>query len=174
MIETKSTWPYIDIFSHYKGNISTFVETGTCSGDSVQDAIKLGFTKILSVDISTDCIANCAAKFEEEIESGLVRLFVGDSRQVFPIMLQLVNERAMFWLDAHQDANNTVREEISCLYNHHIKNHIIIIDDIPLYFNEESLKELQHNISLINEKYIFEFNSMHGKEKYQLIAYINE
>ena len=171
MIETKSTWPYIDLFKQYKGNINTFVETGTCSGDSVQDAIKLGFTKILSVEINPDYFSNCCIKFEQEIESGLVKLFLGDSIQTFPLMLQQINESAMFWLDAHQDANITVNQELLYLTQHPIKNNVIIIDDIPLYFDEQGIKNLQYTLNIINQNFKFAFNPMHGHERYQMVAY---
>jgi hypothetical protein len=165
-------WPYIDIFRKYKKDIDIFVETGTHYGASVQDAICLGFTKIFSVDISALYIGHCLDKFNNEIKSGQVKLFLGDSRNVFPKMLKEVNKKAMFWLDAHQDASFTVFEELAFIKTHSIRNHTIIIDDIPLYFNENGKTILKNTISEINKNYKFDFYSMHGKEEYQIIAYV--
>jgi hypothetical protein len=172
MIETKSTWPYIDIFRKYKGNTNIFVETGTHYGDSVQDALRLDFKKAFSVEINPACVNYCFKKFEKEIADGTVHLFLGDSRDVFPLILKEVNEQAMFWLDAHQDASFTIFEELAFINTHSIRNHTIIIDDIPLYFNENGKTILKNTISQINQNYKFDFYPMHGKEEYQLIAYV--
>jgi hypothetical protein len=164
-------WPYIDIFRKYKGNINTFVETGTHYGASVQDALDLGFDKILSVDINSVFVSICLEKFENEIKTGKVKLFLGNSVSVFPKMLEEVTERSMFWLDAHQDANTTVLFELAQLYSHPIKNHTIIIDDIPLYFKGENKTKLENTIKTINSNYVIEYNPMHNQEEYQLIAH---
>ncbi|MFA5395407.1 MAG: hypothetical protein WC346_05235 [Methanogenium sp.] len=164
-------WPYIDIFRKYKDNIDTFVETGTHYGASVQDAIDLGFKKILSVDINSVFVCICLEKFEKEINSGQVKLFLGNSALIFPKMLEEVTERSMFWLDAHQHANSTVLSELAQLYSHPIKNHTIIIDDIPLYFIGENKTKLENTIKTINPNYIIEYNPMHNQEEYQLIAH---
>jgi hypothetical protein len=172
MIETKSCWPYIDIFRKYKDDINIFVETGTHYGESVQDAVRLGFKKIFSVEINPICVSHCLEKFETEIENGIVHLYLGDSRNVFPIILKEVNEQAMFWLDAHQDADFTIFDELSFINTHSIRNHTIIMDDIPLYFNEDGKTGLKNTILKINENYKFDFYPMHGKEEYQMIAYV--
>ena len=45
-------WPYKELFSNFKKPTHRiFFETGTYMGDSVQDAIDLGFETIISVEI---------------------------------------------------------------------------------------------------------------------------
>ena len=171
MINIPHTWPYIDIFRKYKDNINVFVETGTHYGASIEDALTLDFKKILSVDISIVYYDHCLQLFEEEIRSRKVTLFLGDSRNIFPLMLEEVYERAMFWLDAHQDATFTVYSELGYLMTHPIKNHTIIIDDIPLYFDEVGKVNLQRSLLNINKNYRIDYYPMHGHSQYQMIAY---
>ena len=52
-IYQKSYWPYIDLFRKYKSDCSIFFETGTHCGESVSDALELGFEKIIISGFNT-------------------------------------------------------------------------------------------------------------------------
>ena len=51
-MKRQSHWGYKKIFKKYKGEHDVFIETGTFHGESVMDALDLGFTKIYSVEIN--------------------------------------------------------------------------------------------------------------------------
>ena len=48
-----------DIFSKYKKNHTVFFETGTHKGESIDVALELNFSKIISVEIDQDYYLNC-------------------------------------------------------------------------------------------------------------------
>jgi hypothetical protein len=160
-------WPYDRIFKKYKAECNTFFETGTHFGDSVQDALDLGFKKIISVEINDEYYNKCVDKFKDDLNSK-VFLFKGDSLLHLPQMLEMVTSRTMFWLDAHIDGQNTpFQQELKSILEHPIKNHIIVVDDIGSYnCDEEWIKE---TILASNPDYKFDFDNCAGK---QLIAYI--
>jgi hypothetical protein len=160
-------WPYERIFKKYKSNCDIFFETGTHFGDSVQDALNLGFKKIISVEINDEYYNYCLDKFKDNLNKK-VFLFLGDSLVHLPQMLTIVDTKAMFWLDAHSDGNTTpFQQELQLILNHHIKNHVIIIDDIGAYgCNENWIKETIINS---NPNYKFDTDNCAGN---QLIAYI--
>jgi hypothetical protein len=61
-------------------------------------------------------------------------------------------------------------------FNHTIKTHTILIDDIPIYFND---KQVENKLLEINSNYIFSYenavNEGNGDvyKNYRLAAYIN-
>jgi len=160
-------WPYDRIFKKYKAECNTFFETGTLHGDSVQDALDLGFNKVLSVEINDDNYNHCLDRFEDEINKK-VFLFKGDSLVHLPQMLEMVDSKTMFWLDAHTDGiDSSFQRELKLILDHPIKDHVILVDDIGSYgCNENWIKE---TILATNPNYKFDFDNCAGN---QLIAYI--
>jgi hypothetical protein len=158
-------WPYSRIFKKYKTDCDIFFETGTHYGDSVQDALDLKFKKIISVEINDEYYNHCVNKFKLNKN---VFLFSGDSLVHLPQMLEMVDSKAMFWLDAHSDGTNTpFKQELQLILDHQIKTHTIMIDDIGAYGCEEGwIKEM---ILKSNPNYKFDIDNCAGN---QLIAYI--
>jgi hypothetical protein len=147
-------WPYKEIFDKYKADCKVFFETGTHYGDSVEDALDLGYEKIYSVEIDEKLFEFCCKKFKKYLGKR-VFLWNGDSVDLMPIMLEKLNEKALFWLDAHKHENAPIQNELKILKNHYIKEHVIIIDDIGVPghdTNEDILKKL---ILDINPNYQF-------------------
>ena len=160
-------WPYDRIFKKYKAECNTFFETGTHFGHSVQDALDLGFEKIISVEINDNYYNHCLNAFKDELDKK-VFLFFGDSLVHLPQMLEMVDSRTMFWLDAHIDGLNTpFQQELKLILEHPIKNHIILVDDIGGYGCDENW--IKETILTSNPDYKFDFDQCAGK---QLIAYI--
>jgi len=70
-----------------------------------------------------------------------LKLICGDSVEVLEVILSDLNEPACFWLDAHAGASKYARgdcdvpllKELAAIQNHHIKNHIIAIDDAHMF-----------------------------------------
>ena len=88
-------------------------------------------------------------------------------------MLKEVDKKACFWLDAHADGGGVpTMEELDDIKEHHIKDHTIIIDDIPVYFSE-CKDQLKNKILSINPDYKFTYyKSLDIHQDYILIAYI--
>lgn len=73
-------------------------------------------------------------------------LIHGDSAEELKKLLDTINEPCCFWLDAHGGADKyastdevPLMKELEAIKNHHIKNHIIGIDDAHLF------GKIQHN-----------------------------
>lgn len=156
-----------------------FVETGTHLGHGVQYALDHGFQEILSCEFMKDRYEHCMERFSENDN---VSLYLGTSLDCMPKMLEVVNDKACFWLDAHDEGGGVPTfEELELIKNHLIKNHTIVIDDIPTYFSDS--KDVLENLILsINENYKIEYLPVYFGiapeytshkiiEDYQLVAY---
>ena len=70
-----------------------------------------------------------------------LKLICGDSSEVLKDVLSELDEPACFWLDAHAGASKYARgdkdvpllKELEAISNHHIKNHVIAIDDAHMF-----------------------------------------
>ena len=147
-----------------------FVETGTYQGTAVKCAIDLGFEEIFSCELSEERYDSCVRLFKDYNH---VNLWLGDSRKCMSKMLKEVDKKACFWLDAHADGGGVpTMEELDDIKEHHIKDHTIIIDDIPVYFSE-CKDQLKNKILSINPDYKFTYyKSLDIYQDYILIAYI--
>lgn len=78
---------------------------------------------------------------EQEYFNNRVKLINGDSGVEVGKILENIDEPCCFWLDAHSGAESYARGEIDVpllqeleqIKKHHIKNHIIAIDDAHLF-----------------------------------------
>lgn len=113
--------------------IDSFVETGTYLGEMV-GAVKYSFKKIYSIELSHELYENARKKFSKHKHILIVN---GDSTEVLPEILMHAKEPCLFWLDGHYSGGNTakgeketpVMEELKQICTHHIKDHVILIDD---------------------------------------------
>lgn len=150
----------------HKGQIKYFVETGSFDGDGIQGALDAGFEKIISIEINNDKVMSCRKRFSEEDKVNIIQ---GDSAGILYHSIKDIDEQIIFWLDAHFDFSGTwcpLLKELDEIGKHHIKNHIILIDDLRNWrrdnryllerggtmFGEEDIKE---KVFMINEKYDF-------------------
>ena len=63
-----------------------------------------------------------------------IKLFLGRSEDnIEKLVLEWVNDKALFWLDAHEN-NSPYKIEIEAILKHSKKNHTIIVDDIEVYY----------------------------------------
>jgi len=144
MTKRTSYWDYKRIFEKYKGDHKVFIETGTHHGDSVLDALDLGFEKIYSVEIRKDfydkSLQQINRYYPDAIDSGQVVLKLGDSREWFPVFINLLgDESALFWLDSHEGGDVPTSFELNTLIDTGKKHHTIAIDDIDLHVQESSM-----------------------------------
>lgn len=175
---------YDNLYRHllkFPNNI--FVETGTYIGNGLMTAIKAGFEKCYSIEIHSHLYDQACKRFSQEIEQGLVHLRYGNSETLFPEILQLVDQPATFWLDAHISSqygeklakNCPIMEELTALKNHPIKTHTILIDDLNCFNNEMhdniDIDQVGYLIKSINPSYKFDLLNAHIPNNI-LVAYL--
>src|SRR5262245_37079953 len=90
---------YFSIYSKIKD--VTFVETGTNRGGGVDEAIKCGFSRIVSIEPVDEFFHYCTEKFAEEISNSRVFLYHGGSESHLPIALKEISGPVCCWLDGH-------------------------------------------------------------------------
>ena len=111
--------------------LKTFIETGTCVGDTVE-TVREYFENIYSVELSRTFYDTCVERFGKWPN---IHLFFGSSDQTLPHMISQTTGPALFFLDAHitggsaaGNGDQTVSEmqiiEKMC------PNGLVIIDDI--------------------------------------------
>jgi len=160
-------------FSFRKYSNPVFIETGTFKGEGVRRAISAGFKKIYSIELSEKLYRGASAKFNKEIKSGQVVLFNGDSTKLLPVILEKIEVRVTFWLDAHFCFGETARgdvdvpllKELDSIARHPIRTHTILIDDVRLFgtkrdnsdWSEIMLSEVIAKIKQINSGYLIHY-----------------
>jgi len=109
------------------------IETGTCWGEMVL-ALQKTFLKIYSIELSPQLYEFCRCRFSRLKHITIIN---GDSGRLLPKILADINERCIFWLDAHYSGGPTARgdcdtpivKELETIASHCIKNHVVLIDD---------------------------------------------
>lgn len=174
----------LDLFKKYLSDY--FVETGSYIGDGVQFAIEAGFKAIYSIELADKYRDICTNRFKD---NDSVTIIKGDSGVMLHDAIKDLDSRITFWLDGHHSCGDTglgcawtpLMHELDLIKKHHIKNHIIMIDDMVCWEKENpvigfGIKEIQEKILSINPKYSFEYQSGYWDkkycEKYVLIAKI--
>ena len=141
-----------------------FIETGSYAGWGIEAAVTAGFEKIHSIEVNDYFYQICRKKFANQKN---VNLYCGDSILILPQLLQEIDERCTFWLDAHymSDPNTAggimpvpLMEELKIIKQHKIKDNTIIIDDIRLLRNHEAeWVDLPYGVSDV-EVFIYSIN----------------
>jgi hypothetical protein len=130
-------------FDLKKYKSSHFIETGTFKGGGCINAIQSGFTSIHSIEILEKNLNIAKAnisKFIGDRKDLSINLHLGDSAKLLSEILSDINTQATFWLDGHGgygeagagEKNCPLYEELDIIKKHHIKNHIIMIDDLRI------------------------------------------
>lgn len=128
--------PTIDasLFAKYKGSMRTFVETGTLTGDGVQNAIDAGYTRILSIEIDDMLWSRAKERFMGDCRVQIMR---GNSAALVPVIVLGLDEPCLWWLDAHHSGGSTggkglkpVYDEIRAIASENRHGHVVLIDDI--------------------------------------------
>lgn len=177
------------IFNDYAGK--HFVETGSFLGDGIQEAIEAGFENIISIEI-LECNFNiCKNRFSNNEN---VKLFNGDSSIILYDIIKNINDKIVFWLDAHYSGESVdggiswktgkgetwcpLLEELKQIKQHLMKNHTILIDDLRDWRSERpqigfGVEDLKRHILEINKNYKFYFLDGHIPKDI-LVAEINQ
>jgi hypothetical protein len=133
-------------------NIKVFIETGTFLG-IMMNSMKNEFEKLYSIELSELLYKRNKDIFKEQKN---IEIVMGNSAEVLPIILNEINQACLFWLDGHYSGGITAKansetpiiRELTTIFNHPVKNHVILIDDARLFIGKrdyptmEELKEL--------------------------------
>jgi hypothetical protein len=126
--------------------LRVFVETGTFRGDTVE-AMKSHFERIYSIELCSQLFCNAKERFKKDDH---VEIIQGDSGVEIENIMKKINQPALFWLDGHYSAGNTARgekdtpimEELGCILNSEIAEHVIVIDDARCFGTDPSYPKL--------------------------------
>ena len=151
-----------------------FVETGSYTGNMIDVALELGFSEVRSVEISEKYYNHCKERFSDEVTSGKVKLYHGDSADLLEKMIRKTKKRIVFWLDAHcskgdtggNDNKNPLIDELQTINKVSSRDdHVIMIDDLHYvrhgFYRDHhrpfTEQELNERIMDINSDYKFKY-----------------
>tara|TARA_R100001480_G_scaffold154661_1_gene160722 strand:+ start:592 stop:1188 length:597 start_codon:yes stop_codon:yes gene_type:complete len=158
------------IFKAYKSNSNTFIETGCHFGGSLTHAINGGYKNLYSCDINKERVDHCLAELSSKCD--VLRIDHSNSIDFFEKLLPTIDTDATFWLDAHDEGGGVPTFDELALIKKLFKNKesTIVIDDIPLYFNQV-IPDLIAKIKEINPDYNTRMEYIHrNKSNYILVA----
>jgi len=124
-------------------SFTTFIETGTFKGGTI-DNIRNKFDDIHTIELSKELYDYNVHKFRDFEH---IKVYFGDSSDIFPTLLRKINSRSVFFLDGHWSSGwqQTAQGEKDCPLVEEItsikldfKNDcIVIIDDFRLFGTKE-------------------------------------
>jgi hypothetical protein len=140
-----------------------FIETGSFYGEGIQQALESGcFEHIYSIELSHELQQHCCRSFASNLNVAIIQ---GDSQEVLPELLKMIDAPATFWLDSHYSSGNTAKgktntslfAELEWIGQHPIKTHTLLIDDVRCFgtadFDYLTLPETIEIIQKINHRY---------------------
>ena len=154
----------VNLFRKYNNN-TIFIETGSCNGEGIRNAVFAGFKDIYSIELADTFYQYCKSYFKYMDN---VQLFKGDSVEELPKILSTLNTSVTFWLDAHYSGGETgfinmltpLMIELDIIGAHPIKTHTIIIDDLREWKRDYpaigfGTEEIINKLLEINPNYMF-------------------
>lgn len=119
-----------------KYNIRQFIETGTFYGGTAVWASEF-FETVFTIEFSSELYEKISTKYQD-IKN--IQFLFGDSRVQLNRLINKLDKRAIFWLDAHWSGGETYGEEDQCplieeinIINCSSIDHFILIDDARLF-----------------------------------------
>ena len=141
-----------------------FIETGTYKGKMVYAVIPY-IEEIYSIELDDTHAKNAQARFAAYPS---VHIIQGESGTVLEALLETIDKRCLFWLDAHYSGGSTAKgqiktpimQEMQCILEHpRAQEHTILIDDARCFIGENDyppLEYLQRFIQQIHPRWIFQ------------------
>ena len=150
-----------------------YIETGSCTGESIQRALDAGFDRIKSVEAMLEYYWISLKRFAT---NPTVEVYLGTSFDMLPIMIAKITYPAVFFLDAHPAGPGTAGHDelmqgqsdfgqdfiITCeleVILSHRHDHLIIIDDLEEGSDDDS-KYMKMCLDA-NPNYTFEYYDEH-------------
>jgi len=133
------------LLSYKEPTTNIFIETGTFQGDMIE-MLKKHFKDIYSVELDKNLYDAAMSRFNGEDN---IHLYCGDSAEEIDGILKQITSKALIWLDAHADGdinfkNSPIEVELRTIFNHSIKDHVILIDDAR-HFNMSDIRKIKKN-----------------------------
>ena len=136
--------------------LTTLIETGTYYGEMV--AAMVGrFRRIYSIELDQELAARAKQRFRN---CSHVEVIQGDSQAVVPWILQQLNERCLWWLDAGYcgwsgTVGNATRlgSEFSAILSDKTQDHVILMDDADGIRDERGEAILRQVVASIESSY---------------------
>jgi hypothetical protein len=144
----------------HRFNISVFVETGTYLAFMI-DAMKDNFGELYSIELSQMLYERAVRKF---VDFPHIHFLHGDSGIMIPAFLKKLNQPCLFWLDGHYsggvtaktDIDTPIIAELKAILEHHVKSHVILIDDARLFDGTKDYPTIA-NLQIFLQKYSSKF-----------------
>jgi hypothetical protein len=122
------------------------------------DAVRDTFNKIYSIELDKTLYEQAKKKFSRH---HTISIFHGDSSKVLPVILADIKEPCLFWLDGHYsggitakgDFNTPIMQELNCILDHFIEEHVILIDDVREFNGHNDYPTLEELKKSIFKKY---------------------
>lgn len=144
----------------YKTEI--LIETGTYLGETTQSCVN-DFKQLISIELDQQLFENATAKFAG---NNKVTILQGDSGTLLKEVISTISKPCLFWLDGHYSEgvtakgtlNTPIIDELNAIFNHAVKNHVIIIDDARCFIGQDdypSIDELKNMVYKANPAYQF-------------------
>jgi hypothetical protein len=143
----------------------TLIETGTYLGETI-NACKHLFKKLISIELDDKLYENAVNLFAHEPH---IALYKGDSGEVLEKVLANITGPCLFWLDGHYSEgitakgklNTPIISELGHIFNRHIKDQVILIDDARCFNGENDYPTIT---------YLKDFVTRHDKALKFIIA----
>lgn len=152
------------------------IETGTYNGSFVEK-YKSNYKTFHTIEIVQQFYNEAVERFKNDRN---VICHLGNSPDVIGNILKTIDEPVTFWLDAHyqggQQPNETkvpLHRELDVIATHHIKEHMIMIDDVRLFENTygTTTTQVEAKLRAINPNYNIQY-MMGAVEGDVLVAFI--
>jgi hypothetical protein len=143
--------------------VSTFVETGTFLGDTLE-YLRTDFKELISIELSPELAARARKRYADNMS---IKILAGDSSIVLKSVLERLDGPAFFWLDGHYSHSCTIGDseietalgaqetpilkELELILGRGCDRDVIVIDDARLFNGDNgypTLHEIQAHIRL--------------------------
>ena len=110
-------------------NLPTFIETGTCYGDTIDD-VKDSFSDVWSIELNSSLYEHSIKRFYRDLT---VHIIWGSSGEMLPFIIKDTKGPRLFWLDAHSTGSlpgngGQVNLELDAIYP--FRDSLVLIDDV--------------------------------------------
>lgn len=155
-----------ELFEKYGKGLDTLIETGSYKGNGIASALKAGFSRIVSFEISEQWVDHCRHRFAKEIKEGRVEIVQAPSdSDVFKIFANSLKKPALFWLDAHKmnepksEHNYPLVDEVTALAGTNLR-HVFLMDDVR-HFERYGTSVSEVASTMLNhcDRYVWDLDS---------------
>ena len=129
-----------------------FIETGTHEGETPY-FLRNHFEQLFTIELSPEFFERAKKKLSPFTH---IKQLQGDSGERLGEILATVDRPCMFWLDGHYSGGITAKgekfcpllEELSHIWRHPIKQHVILLDDARCFGKKEDYPRVEELVEL--------------------------